>query len=95
METGELLFEANQWEEATAAFNNSMYFFPNRTRTLLGLARSYDRLHDTPKATEYYQRLLYQLRKSDLGLDIYQEAYNYIHPSTKLTSLTSRNVVIL
>ena len=83
---GELLLENHQYENAIDEFLNVMTYFPNRTLTLLGLARAYSTLKNTNSARFYYSRLINDMfYNSDIGLQWYDEAYNYlsIHSQTK------------
>ena len=83
---GELLLENHQYENAIDEFLNVMTYFPNRTLTLLGLARAYSTLKNTNSARFYYSRLINDMfYNSDIGLQWYDEAYNYLstHLQTK------------
>ncbi|CAF4893546.1 unnamed protein product [Rotaria sp. Silwood1] len=76
---GELLLEQQQYEKAINEFLNVMTYFPNRTLTLLGLARAYSSLNRTDLAYLYYSRLINDmLYNSDFGLQWYVEAYDYL-----------------
>ncbi|CAF3160014.1 unnamed protein product [Rotaria sp. Silwood2] len=76
---GELLLEQQQYEKAIDEFLNVMTYFPNRTLTLLGLARAYSSLKKTNLAYLYYSRLINNmLYNSDFGLQWYDEAYDYV-----------------
>ncbi|CAF4198533.1 unnamed protein product [Rotaria sordida] len=75
----ELLLENKQYEKAIEQFSNVMTYFPNRTLTLLGLARANSALNKIHSARFYYSRLITDmLYKSDFGLSWYNEAFNYL-----------------
>ncbi|CAF1097924.1 unnamed protein product [Adineta steineri] len=60
-----------------------MTYFPNRTLTLIGLARGYSSLNRTNLARLYYSRLINDmLYNSEFGLPWYDEAYNYLASPT-------------
>ncbi|CAF0988589.1 unnamed protein product [Adineta ricciae] len=81
---GELLLENKQYSDAIDQFLNVMAYFPNRTLTLIGLARGYSLLNQTDLARSYYSRLMNDLlAKSDYGLSWYEEAYNYLSNTSR------------
>ncbi|CAF0759694.1 unnamed protein product [Adineta steineri] len=55
---GELLLENKQYEKAIEEFLHVMTYFPNRTLTLIGLARGYSLLNRTNLARLYYSCLI-------------------------------------
>ncbi|CAF3612084.1 unnamed protein product [Rotaria sp. Silwood1] len=89
---GELLLEQQQYEKAIDEFLNVMTYFPNRTLTLLGLARAYSSLKKTDLAYLYYSRLINNmLYNSDVGLQWYDEAYDYLATHLEKKSNWSMN----
>jgi len=54
---GEVLLEAGRYDEAAEAFEAMMVRMPNRTRSILGAARTADAMGDVARAAEHYQRL--------------------------------------
>ncbi|CAF5108645.1 unnamed protein product, partial [Rotaria sp. Silwood1] len=67
---GKLLLENEQYEKAIDEFLSVMTYFPNRTLTLLGLARAYASLKKTNSAMIYYSRLVNDmLCNSDFDLE--------------------------
>ena len=84
---GELLLENKQYEKAIEQFLNLMTYFPNRTLTLLGLARAYSTINQTTLARFYYSRLINNmLYNSDFGLSWYDEASDYLAKHFEKTS---------
>ncbi|CAF1112151.1 unnamed protein product [Rotaria sordida] len=84
---GELLLENKQYEKSIEQFLNVMTYFPNRTLTLLGLARANSALNKTNSARFYYSRLITDMfYKSDFGLPWYDEAFNYLATHLSLNS---------
>ena len=76
---GELLLENEQYQEAIEQFSNVMNYFPNRTLTLLGLARANAQLNKTDSARFYYSRLMNDmLYNADFGYPWYDEAVDYL-----------------
>ena len=76
---GELLLENREYEKAIDEFLNVMTYFPNRTLTVLGLARAYASLNKTNSACFYYSRLINDIfYNPDIGLVWYDEALNYL-----------------
>jgi tetratricopeptide (TPR) repeat protein len=71
---GELLLQANRPKEAIAWFDRALARTPNRSRALLGLARSYRNAGDAGNARAAYKRLLTNWRLADQGLPELTEA---------------------
>jgi len=75
---GEVLLATGNYLEAIKAFDSSFFFFPNRTLTLMGLARSYSKLGMIAEACYHYNILLVQWRKSDINQPFFLEAEKYV-----------------
>lgn len=75
---GELLLQATRAKEAIAWFDRALARTPNRSRSLLGLARAYRNSGDTPNARAAYRRLLTNYRLADPGLADVTEARDAI-----------------
>jgi tetratricopeptide (TPR) repeat protein len=65
---GEILLELGRPREAAAAFAQALERWPNRSLSLLGLARASAALGDRAAARRHYQRLLANWRSADAGL---------------------------
>lgn len=68
----------SNYSEAISAFQESNFVFPNRTLTLVGLARSYAGLKNIKEACNYYSLLIYQLKNCDIGFSLYDESESYV-----------------
>jgi tetratricopeptide (TPR) repeat protein len=75
---GELLLQANRPKEAIAWFDRALGRTPNRSRALLGLARSYRNAGDAIRARAAYKRFLTNWRLADAGLPELTEARDAI-----------------
>ena len=62
---GDALLKANQPVEAAAAFRAALVARPNRSRALLGLARSFSAAGDRAGAADAYDRLAKNLQRAD------------------------------
>jgi tetratricopeptide (TPR) repeat protein len=71
---GEILLELGRPREAAAEFARALARWPNRSLTLLGLARASAALGDRDSARGHYRRLLANWRRADPGLPELQEA---------------------
>jgi tetratricopeptide (TPR) repeat protein len=74
---GEVLLELGRPREATAEFERALARWPNRSLSLLGLARASAALGEGDAARRYYQRLLANWRSADPGLPELQEARSF------------------
>ena len=74
---GELLAKAGKHEEAMAAFRRSLKRTPNRTASLLGLARSAQALGDTETASSAYKTLRRFLKDADPDVPFLAEVRGY------------------
>jgi tetratricopeptide (TPR) repeat protein len=74
---GEILLELGRPREAAAAFQRALERWPNRSLTLLGLARASAALGDRASARNHYRRLLVNWRSADPGLPELQEAREF------------------
>ncbi len=79
---GELLAKAGRDQEAIAQFQTSMSRTPNRTATLLGLARSSMKVGDVETATESYATLQRFLKDADSDVPFLSEVRGY-HAATE------------
>jgi len=75
---GEILLELERPREAAAAFGRALERWPNRSLTLLGLARASAALGDRASARRYYRRLLVNWRSADPGLAELKEARTFL-----------------
>jgi tetratricopeptide (TPR) repeat protein len=71
---GELLLAAKQPKEAIPWFQRALARTPNRSRSLLGLARAYRNAGDASNARAAYRRFLTNYRTADPGLPEVAEA---------------------
>ncbi len=71
---GEILLELRRPREAAAEFERALERWPNRSLSLLGLARASASLADRDSARRHYARLLANWRSADPGLPELQEA---------------------
>ena len=76
---GEILLEMGRPREAAAAFGRALERWPNRSLTLLGLARASAALGDRASARRHYRRLLVNWRSADPGLPELKEARGFLH----------------
>jgi len=74
---GEVLLAVGDFQGAVTAFENNFFVFPNRTLTLIGLARSHVGIGNLSKSCQYYSTFLYQWRKADLEQPLYNEAHQF------------------
>ena len=77
---GEVLLELGRPGEAAAEFARALAQWPNRSLTLLGLARASAALGDRASARRYYRRLLVNWRSADPGLPELEEARRFQRP---------------
>ena len=73
---GELLLQVKRPKDAIVKFQLALARTPNRSRSVLGLARAYARAGDTPNARTWYKRFLTNYRLADPGLKEVTEARN-------------------
>ncbi len=71
---GEILLEGGRPREATAEFERSLGRWPNRSRSVLGLARAAAALGNREAARRHYRRLLENWRVADPDLKELEEA---------------------
>jgi tetratricopeptide (TPR) repeat protein len=71
---GEILLEMGRPREAAAQFERALQQWPNRSLSVLGLARASAALGDRDSARRYYRRLLVNWRSADPGLPDLKEA---------------------
>lgn len=74
---GELLLELGRPGEAAAEFERALERWPNRSLSLLGLARASAALGDRVSARRHYERLLANWRSADPGLPEVKEARSF------------------
>lgn len=74
---GEILLELGRPREAAAELERALARWPNRSLTLLGLARASAALGDRDSARRHYRRLLVNWRSADPGLPDLQEALSF------------------
>lgn len=77
---GEILFELGRPKEAAAQFKLALDRWPNRSLSLLGLARAAARAGDATTARELYRRLLANYGKADPDLPELREARSALTP---------------
>ncbi|WP_139351328.1 hypothetical protein [Rhodanobacter sp. B05] len=75
---GELLLAAGKPAAACTEFETALKKAPNRTQSLLGLARAQAASHDTAAAAATYQRLVKIWHVADAGLPGLDEARRYL-----------------
>jgi tetratricopeptide (TPR) repeat protein len=75
---GELLLEAGQAREATEAFRLTLQRSPNRTLSVLGLARARARLGETDEARKQYEAFLANWASADSDLVETREAREFL-----------------
>jgi hypothetical protein len=83
---GELLLKDNKPQQAAEAFQASLKRAPNRSLSLLGLARAQNATGDKAAAEATYKQLLANWKTADPGNEDVTEARNYITASTKHTA---------
>jgi tetratricopeptide (TPR) repeat protein len=71
---GEVLLERGKPREAAAEFERSLKRWPNRSRSVLGLARASAALGSTDAARRHYRKLLDNWRQADPDLKELEEA---------------------
>lgn len=74
---GEFLVKAGKYQEAIDVLNESLRRTPNRTASLLALARAADKLGDIETATQAYQKLEYFLKDADPNVPFLDEVRGY------------------
>jgi tetratricopeptide (TPR) repeat protein len=74
---GEILLELRRPREAAAQFERALKRWPNRSLSLLGLARASAALGDPGSARRHYRRLLANWRSADPTLPELKEARSY------------------
>ena len=74
---GEVLLELGRPREAMAEFERALARWPNRSLSLLGLARASAALGERDAARRHYERLLVNWRSADPGLPELQEARSF------------------
>ena len=74
---GEILLELGRPREATVEFERSLARWPNRSLSLLGLARASAALGERDAARRHYERLLVNWRSADPGLKELEEARRF------------------
>ena len=74
---GEILLEIGKPREASAEFERALARWPNRSASLLGLARASAALGDRDAARRHYQRLLVNYKSADPGLPELKEAQGF------------------
>jgi len=74
---GEILLELGRPREAAAQFERALERWPNRSASLLGLARARAALGDRESARAPYQRFLANWRNADPGLPELTEARGF------------------
>lgn len=79
---GELLAQMGRHQEAIAQFQTSMTRTPNRTATLLGLARSSAKVGDLETATASYEKLQRLLADADADVPFLAEVRGF-HAATE------------
>ena len=75
---GELLLAAKRPHEARAEFERALRKAPNRSRSLLGIARSFAASDDRPMAAVYYARFRANWARGDGGQPEVREAERYL-----------------
>ena len=75
---GEILLRANRPKEAAQAFAVALSRQPNRARSLVGVARTADKLGDAKQATEAYSKLAKIWSQADAGSAEVREAQDYL-----------------
>lgn len=75
---GEILLGMGRPREAAAEFARALSRWPNRSRTLLGLARASAALGDRDSARGFYRRLLRNWRTADPDLPELKEARRFL-----------------
>jgi len=75
---GEVLLAIGNYSGAIDAFDSSFFYFPNRTLSIVGLARSYSKLGIISKACFNYNILLSQWKKCDIDQPFFVEAERYV-----------------
>ena len=75
---GEILLELGRPREAAAEFARALERWPNRSLTVLGLARASAALGDRDAARLHYRRLLDNWRSADPGLPELAEARSFL-----------------
>ena len=81
---GEILLAAGKAEEARAQFEESMSRTPNRTASLLGLARAATALGDDAAAGRAYSTLATFLNEADAGVPFLHEVRSHTTATTDL-----------
>ena len=79
---GELLLDAGKAEEAMAQFRTSLTRTPNRTASLLGVARAAAALGDTETASRAYVKLSAFLAEADADVPFLSEVHQHAMTTT-------------
>jgi tetratricopeptide (TPR) repeat protein len=83
---GEILLRANRFKEATQAYATSLSRHPNRIRSLLGAARTAQKLGDRKQAVEAYSTFLKIQAQADAGSIAVREAQDYLKQTNQLSA---------
>ncbi len=75
---GELLMEYGEYRKAIRQFNISLSRIPNKSLTLLNMARTHVALDETMEASFYYTRLMENWEKADNDIDGFKEAVDFL-----------------
>jgi tetratricopeptide (TPR) repeat protein len=75
---GEILLELERPREAAVEFERALARWPNRSLSLLGLARASAALGERDAALRHYERLLVNWRSADPGLKELEEARSFV-----------------
>ncbi len=79
---GELLLDAGKADEAISQFRTSLTRTPNRTASLLGLARAATALGDTKTASRAYATLSTFLTEADADVPFLSEVHQHVTATT-------------
>jgi tetratricopeptide (TPR) repeat protein len=83
---GEILLRAGRFKEASQAFANSLARHPNRIRSLLGAARTAQKLGDRKQAVEAYSMFLKIQSQADAGSIAVREAQDFLKQTNQLSA---------
>jgi tetratricopeptide (TPR) repeat protein len=86
---GELLLKDGKPQQAREAFESSLKRAPNRSLSLLGLARAQDAAGDKVAAATTYKQLLANWKSADSGNPDVAEAKHYVAADKKLASASN------
>ena len=76
----ELLLEVGKSAPALSEFETALKQTPNRYRALLGMARAADAAGNSPKASEYYGKLVELTKNADTARPETREAKKLLAP---------------